>query len=864
MTSKRLILKLALIAGVITGGTSGCFTASFFNPSTPGPLALTDGDEEIKGVAFQFDSNTPSESLHLFSPQFSITASSDVAVSSVCVKEGNDCNLCTTITPGQSFTLSSSSGLKNVSLQATDTDGNVGPCQHYTIRYTNLEAPEPAVAGSGDFSDRIYFDGSRGCENKDPLGSDCIPGGFMKRVKTAYESCDGLILEDTNGFFNWSCSVVDGFAQFLGKLRYGSKTGEFTLKDFIEESSNQFLQNSLVLTENGTPHNSATMSSAWWSDPIVDAPSAQVTTQTLNTPNTIYYLKSSQTTSHGYFIYAHGISLIANDGVTLTVAAGINNPCWVGMITQNCLIAVMVSWNTLIELPIIDGDGAIQNGLGISGSTNTFVFGGTIREMTQSGVVATDDIRTMMDEVTTTLTSDAGLHSNNSTGLRVHYFKADNAFYGIRLQGADHFGISEFRASQIADSGLSIQSSNSDLSGHGYLANIRISNSFNGIHIRESANIHAVELLLNDLTHGIWIRKNSKNIDMMQGTIARTINYGIRLDEETTTISSGITFNNFAIPSSGESIYIAGNSNWTPAKFHLRDIVTGTSTSAISIADEYYEIDLTGSFLTETGANCLDTGGHSNLNTGLCSQGASSSGLPVYSQTSDGLGNAFVGVPNVKDTGNTSSGLSNTNQLPYASVTDWLNFMTSWRAWIQHGASLFPDTPAATDVKCEASNDCKIFDFGLKSQGAGNLLRNRSLAVTGYNATTGSTSMPTRDFAHTVAQGSEIAPALGVKCPSHLLGNLLNTNLITIPEIYTGRGAQTVLKTAVEVLFDHVGDDDGWCELGETCNYTPNFGYFQGHPGSGFGYCDQSGDSVLDLSNDDFKVQGYGAQGYSL
>ena len=43
MSSKRLILKIALIAGVIAGGTSGCFTASFFNPSTPGPLALTDG-----------------------------------------------------------------------------------------------------------------------------------------------------------------------------------------------------------------------------------------------------------------------------------------------------------------------------------------------------------------------------------------------------------------------------------------------------------------------------------------------------------------------------------------------------------------------------------------------------------------------------------------------------------------------------------------------------------------------------------------------------------------------------------------------------------------------------------------------------
>jgi hypothetical protein len=37
------------------------------------------------------------------------------------------------------------------------------------------------------------------------------------------------------------------------------------------------------------------------------------------------------------------------------------------------------------------------------------------------------------------------------------------------------------------------------------------------------------------------------------------------------------------------------------------------------------------------------------------------------------------------------------------------------------------------------------------------------------------------------------------------------------------------LANATEQMEDDVGDDDGLCEAGETCLYTPNFGAYQGH-----------------------------------
>lgn len=39
----------------------------------------------------------------------------------------------------------------------------------------------------------------------------------------------------------------------------------------------------------------------------------------------------------------------------------------------------------------------------------------------------------------------------------------------------------------------------------------------------------------------------------------------------------------------------------------------------------------------------------------------------------------------------------------------------------------------------------------------------------------------------------------------------------------------TFLRNAVEVLFDNIGNDNGLCESGETCLYTPNIWAYQWH-----------------------------------
>ena len=55
-------------------------------------------------------------------------------------------------------------------------------------------------------------------------------------------------------------------------------------------------------------------------------------------------------------------------------------------------------------------------------------------------------------------------------------------------------------------------------------------------------------------------------------------------------------------------------------------------------------------------------------------------------------------------------------------------------------------------------------------------------------------------------------------------------NLIVAGSIFNfGACETTYLHNAAEILDDSIGNDNGLCESGETCLYTPNIGSYQGH-----------------------------------
>lgn len=64
----------------------------------------------------------------------------------------------------------------------------------------------------------------------------------------------------------------------------------------------------------------------------------------------------------------------------------------------------------------------------------------------------------------------------------------------------------------------------------------------------------------------------------------------------------------------------------------------------------------------------------------------------------------------------------------------------------------------------------------------------------------------------------------GSQCPASTQGD-------KIFSYFGGSGAETALRSALEVMDDDLGNEDGFCNSSEQCYFTPHIGAYQG----GFG-----------------------------
>ena len=140
------------------------------------------------------------------------------------------------------------------------------------------------------------------------------------------------------------------------------------------------------------------------------------------------------------------------------------------------------------------------------------------------------------------------------------------------------------------------------------------------------------------------------------------------------------------------------------------------------------------------------------------------------------LTTSFVGLT-TSDSENADGG--GTGTAVSSGITDWTNFQTKERLWAADAAD---PMNAALRTTCTGASTCRIYDWSLSS--SDNVLR-------GVNALPGGSDT----FTHTFSGGS----------------------------------MPTFLRNATELLDDGAGDEDGLCESGEACLYTPNIGAYQGH-----------------------------------
>ncbi|MBI5495243.1 MAG: hypothetical protein HY904_09440 [Deltaproteobacteria bacterium] len=140
----------------------------------------------------------------------------------------------------------------------------------------------------------------------------------------------------------------------------------------------------------------------------------------------------------------------------------------------------------------------------------------------------------------------------------------------------------------------------------------------------------------------------------------------------------------------------------------------------------------------------------------------------------------------------------------FATTLDFENFDSVERGWGRTGAGTWPS--ADQRGRCAGTNTCQIYDFSL------------AMGDTAARAIT--TAIPTGDDILVSNDKPQAANAASQG----------DCDLASPGSTYAGGLCETrFLKNAVEIMFDGIGDDDTLCESGETCLFSPNAGFYQGH-----------------------------------
>lgn len=202
---------------------------------------------------------------------------------------------------------------------------------------------------------------------------------------------------------------------------------------------------------------------------------------------------------------------------------------------------------------------------------------------------------------------------------------------------------------------------------------------------------------------------------------------------------------------------------------------------------------------------CNVTGGTSP---GISNSCGSAANLLVNTDVS----NSFVGPLSSEDLRNQSDVLG---LRAFSSIIDWINFDFPARVWGKSSLAL----DAAARGRCSSGN-CKIWDFSLKSSDTELISR----AFDGINPLSLVDQQP---------------------CPSAFSGSrfVYNASADFFETLDDGVGNEDVycdvgesgcftkafLVDALEVSGDRIGNDDGLCESNETCIALPNLAYYNGH-----------------------------------
>lgn len=606
---------------------------------------------------------------------------------------------------------------------------------------------------------------------------NCMHAGEIRKVVTAKASCTNLTVSETLAAFDWVCSAASGNAVFY-TTGFKSTKG---LGDVVQEAG--WIANPVTILDTGVGF--LTTSGNWWGNTVTPLPNNSGTSvSSLATAGTVYVLDASRTTK-GYNINADRISLVIRPSATLSFVGSTNNcnasTAEVASANATCMIAAGNQKNLWIEGKT-EGQSVITS------------FGVLLTDVTSSRVHGVVVDKTNMDGIAL---------FGNSNGNRLTNITVKNvstSYKLLNLQG--DYNLVQNYASSGGESNYINGSYNR-------LTNIRVANTAKWpIDLAGSYfnTLHQV-MISNGGLGGIYCYTcwdatiTMATVNHVEDTGGSTGGYSLGLVDADRITTLGFSALSGDSSSSFTNAYTTDNNTFVNV---MAATLLGGSFSTITPTN--LKIANMGLFLNWTDPIALDTvtngtfsealllGGASNIcvvsggtNPGLVNSTCANQGSSSATVTTGlSLASTFVGRVASNDTANTSD---SSGSATYAASMDWLNFDNWYRGWGLNHAT----TWTGTYGRCK-SGTCRIWDWRLRNTDT--TLRNR--LGTAFVA--------------------------GTTCPAAVHGNKTMTDMQAVP--------RTFLLNAYEIVDNYRlnpnGNNNGLCESGEGCIYTPNMGSYQG------------------------------------
>ena len=717
--------------------------------------------------------------------------------------------------------------------------------------------------------------------------SACIHAGAIRTfVAAGHASCAGLEAEDFLHSFNWTCDDSSGTATFTGQL--DDSAG---LTDLLDFDSLSWKKNYVVMLKGGDIV-SLSNRVAWWSNPVIAnttggslsepgtvyVVTGDVTTNfeiiannvsmvgapgvVLTGSTALYNAISAVAVDHFWIegleidtsaipsgvriensrfsrlksleVYGspntHGLFAYQSSGLVISDITSHDNfedGMYLYMV-YNSTVSGFTAKNNKRGLRLGDGFNNTLRGLSTDDNSETgvYIVGGyynSVKQVSANGNIyglyfygdyssELSDLNTSgnvyglymygganneLRDIYSSGDTSYGIYLNSSNSNTFHNLNADNGYYGVYLMMTVNSKFYNIRATNNDYSGLHIawMSNKNDFSG------IKLYNNGYGAYFQFSADNNRFSDITasNNVFYGIYsVSSNSNTFSRV--TAANNDSYGIYLSSSNDyTFAAASAVNNLSIgvmlSSSGDNVFYGLNASDSSYGINL-------SSSSNNYFGGPLKVGNTGQ------KNCYVTGG---TNPGLVDTTCTESGLTGSSaygvgNISDALltnsvtiADSFIGNVTSEDSVNASD---SGGTAAYSGILDWLNFENDYRAWGTYSTDAFPG--ANHQGWCNGGT-CQIWDWSLYA--ADTVLINSS-------------SYPdTGDIANTLTQSWNGAAANQSACDTLVPGSVFVTD----------HCETTLLRNAVELMDDGVGNDNTLCESDEVCLYTPNMGAYQGH-----------------------------------